>query len=276
MRAWRADLVHAHDARSHALGIIALLRNSRVPLVVTRRVAFQPRSVRLKYGPRVAKFIAVSEAVKRAMIAGGVEDERITVVHSGISLPQVVEARDWRKTLGWPVDTVICGVVGAMTAEKGVNALGEIASSIPRETRDRMRLVMLGGSREGDREIGGVKSHFAGFVTDIENAIAGLDVLLHPSSTEGLGTSIIDAMALGVPPVAFNVGGIPEVVEHGVSGLLAPAGDYAGFGRNAAILVTDSTLRERLGEASRKRGKSFDAAQMTKGTEAVYQEVLPG
>ena len=62
----------------------------------------------------------------------------------------------------------------------------------------------------------------AGFVEDIIPAVAGLDVLWHPSRAEGLGTSVIDAMALGVPPIAFAVGGITEVVEHEFSGLLVP------------------------------------------------------
>jgi glycosyltransferase involved in cell wall biosynthesis len=247
-----------------------------VPLVVTRRVAFQPRSVRLKYGPRVAKFIAVSNAVRRAMMAGGIDESRIEVVPSGIAMIQSIEPRDWRKELSWPADAVLCGIVGAMTAEKGIDALTEIAANIPASAREKARLVLLGGSVQGKRTIGGIEAHLAGFVTEIENAIAGLDILFHPSSSEGLGTSIIDAMAVGVPPVAFQVGGIPEVIEPGVNGLLAPAADMKAFGKNAALLIEDADLRARLGARARERAKSFDAESMTKGTEAVYNEVLRG
>ena len=276
MRAWGVDIVHAHDARSHALGIIALLRTSSLPLVVTRRVAFQPRSVKLKYGPRVSQFIAISNAVKSAMIAGGVEPNRIDVVHSGIAIPETVNPRDWRAELGWAGDSVIAGVVGAMTPEKGVESLAEIFSAMSATARKRARVVLLGGSTKGSREIAGVQSHFAGFVTEIENAIAGLDILFHPSSTEGLGTSIIDAMAQGVPPVAFDVGGIPEVIQHDANGLLARKGDVKSFAANASRLVLDSEVRTRLGEAARTKARTFDAATMTKGTEAVYHKVLRG
>jgi glycosyltransferase involved in cell wall biosynthesis len=276
MHAWRIDLVHAHDARSHAVGIIALLRNSRVPLVVTRRVAFQPRSVRLKYGPRVARFIAISNAVREAMIGGGIDPSRIAVVHSGIQLPGSIQRRNWRAELDWPDDSIVAGVVGAMTAEKGLGALEQIAPSLPEAVRRRLRIVLLGGSTVGSMSIGGIESHSAGFVTDIENAIAGLDILLHPSSSEGLGTSIIDAMALGVPPLAFRVGGIPEVIEDSVTGLLAPPGDMKAFGKNISRLAEDAGLRAKLGAAAGDRAKDFSADAMTKGTEAVYQEVLPG
>ena len=82
-------------------------------------------------------------------------------------------------------------------------------------------------------EIGGVAGYSAGFVEDIIPAVAGMDVLWHPARAEGLGTAVIDAMALGVPPVAFAVGGIAEVVVDESSGLLVPAGNITAFARAA-------------------------------------------
>lgn len=277
MRTWSVDMVHAHDARSHALAMIALIGRTSIPLVVTRRVPFTPRSVRVKYGRRVARFIAISNAVRNAMIAGGIDGDRISVVHSGIAIRSTpATPRDWRSELAWPENTVLCGIVGAMTAEKGIESLSGIGPALPRETRDRVRVLLLGGSETGQREAGGMIVHAAGFVTDIDPAIAGLDVLWHPSRAEGLGTSVIDAMSLGVPPVAFRTGGIPEVVEHEKSGLLVAPGDFPGFAAAAARLAEDVELRARLAEGARFRAKTFDAAEMTKGTEAVYNDLLSG
>ena len=277
MRAWSIDLVHAHDARSHALAMIALLGRPTLPLVVTRRVPFPPRSVRLKYGPRVTRFIAISNAVRDAMAGGGVDESRISVVHSGIATrTEPVSPRDWRTELGWDSDTVVCGIVGAMTAEKGLDSLEPIGSSMPAESRHRARIVLIGGTAGAAVDAGGLEVHSAGFVGDIDPAIAGLDVLWHPSRAEGLGTSVIDAMSLGVPPVAFAVGGLPEVIEHGVSGLLVPPGDFRAFASSAARLIDDPALRASLGEGARARSARFDALEMTKGTEAVYDEVLSG
>jgi glycosyltransferase involved in cell wall biosynthesis len=276
MRAWRADVVHAHDARSHALGLLAVL-GSRTPLVVTRRVAFPPKSAGLKYGERVNKFIAISNAVRDAMIGRGIASDRIQVIHSGVALPNPdVIARDWRSELGWPADSVIAGVIGAMTAEKGIDSLEAIAAALPVETRKKTRFLFLGGSRRGAAEIGGVTSHFAGFVDSIEPATAGIDILLHPSRTEGLGTSVIDAMALGIPPVTFNVGGLPEVVENNASGILVPAGDIAAFADAAGRLMEDVPLRRKLGDAARARSRQFGADRMTEQTEMVYQGVITG
>jgi glycosyltransferase involved in cell wall biosynthesis len=247
------------------------------PLVVTRRVSLIPKSVRVKYGNRVAHFIAVSAAVKDAMERGGIDPQRITVVHSGVEQPPAsLVSRNWRKELGWPADSVICGVVGAMTAEKGVADLGAIAHHLASDARARARLILLGGERRGLIEIGGVTAFSAGFVEDIIPAVAGLDVLWHPSRAEGLGTSVIDAMALGVPPIAFAVGGIPEVVEHDSSGLLVPPGDLPAFARAAETLIADSAARARLSAAARGRARKFSAETMTRETEAVYYQLVFG
>jgi hypothetical protein len=114
LKAWRPDLVHAHDARAHAVALAALVGRRTIPLVVTRRVAFVPRG-RIKYGPRVARFIAISNAVKDALVAGGVDAQRIDVVYSGVPKPVIQRVRDWRNECGWPAETVLCGVVGAMS-----------------------------------------------------------------------------------------------------------------------------------------------------------------
>lgn len=269
-------MVHAHDARSHALAMLAVIGRRDMPLIVTRRVPFPPKSVRLKYGDRVTRFIAISNAVRDAMAGGGIDPGRITVVHSGVAARhEPVAPRDWKAELGWPTDSVICGVVGAMTAEKGIDSLSAVVEGLPESIRRRAGLVLIGGTAH-HFPFRGIRAHFAGFVNDIDPAVAGLDVLWHPARAEGLGTSVIDAMALGVPPIAFAVGGIPEVIEHGISGLLCPAGDTGAFARAATRLIDDPGLRTRLAAGARARAKTFDAAEMTRGTEAVYQQVLRG
>ena len=273
VRAWRPDVVHAHDARGHALAITALL-GTDVPLVVTRRVAFQPRRVRFKYGRRIARFIAISEAVRDAMVRGGIDRGRIDVVFSGVPTPVVPHPRDWRRECSWPAGTVLCGVVGAMTVEKGVGLLAEVAGRLPDALRARVRLVLLGGSSSGRCSIGGIDAYRAGFVDEIHAAMAGLDMLWHPSSAEGLGTAVIDAMALGVPPIAFAVGGLVELVQHERNGLLVRLGDLPGFATAAARLIEDERLRKRLGEAGPVRAAEFDVASMVEGTERVYRRVL--
>jgi len=273
IRAWRADLVHAHDARSHAIALAALVGRRRIPLVVTRRVAFVPRG-RIKYGKRVARFIAISHAVRDALIAGGVELSRIDVVHSGVPTPVVDKARNWRRECGWPDESVICGVVGAMTVEKGIDLLDSIARQLPDEARDRVRLVLLGGASAGMTTIGGIPAMRAGFVDEVHPAMAGLDVLWHPATSEGLGTAVIDAMSLRVPPIAFKVGGLPELIIDHECGILVPPGDTASFATAATELVRDPMLRKSLGDKGPTQASNFSVAKMAEGTLQTYARVL--
>ncbi|MBL8961351.1 MAG: glycosyltransferase family 4 protein [Gemmatimonadetes bacterium] len=273
IKAWRPDIVHAHDARSHALAMVALLGLPRIPLVVTRRVAFVPRG-RLKYGRRVSRFIAISQAVRNALVTGGVSEDRIDVVYSGVPAQRPEAHRDWRTELGWPPDAVICGLVGAMTSEKGTSLLEEITRQLSPTARSRCRLVLLGGRGAGLEEVSGVPCYRAGFVDAIGPAVAGLDVLWHPSAAEGLGTSVIDAMALRVPPVAFAVGGLPELIASGESGLLVPPGDVTAFASAASQLIEGTELRQALGSAGPGQAARFGVEAMVEGNEAVYRAVL--
>jgi glycosyltransferase involved in cell wall biosynthesis len=270
---WRADLVHAHDARAHAIALASLLVRRHIPLIVTRRVAFVPRG-RIKYGRRVARFIAISRAVRQALIDGGVDPDRIDVVHSGVPTPIVDRPRNWRRECGWPDESVVCGVVGAMTVEKGIALLDEIARQMPDEARRLTRLVLLGGASAGMTTIGGVAAMRAGFVDEVHPAMAGLDVLWHPATSEGLGTAVIDAMALRVPPVAFRVGGLPELIVDQECGLLVQAGDTRRFADATSLLVRDRDLRTRLGDAGPAQAAKFSVAQMAEGTARVYERVL--
>ena len=111
-------------------------------------------------------------------------------------------------------------------------------------------------------------------IDEIHAAMAGLDILLHPSNAEGLGTAVIDAMALGVPPIAFQVGGLPELIQHERSGLLVPAGDTAAFAEATARLVLDSTARAAMAAAGPERATQFSVDRMVQGTQRVYDAVI--
>jgi L-malate glycosyltransferase len=273
VRTWKPDIVHAHDARGHAIALAALIGRREVPLIVTRRVTFTPKG-RLKYGKRVARFIAISRAVRDALHLGGVDPARIDVVYSGVPAPNVQHSRDWRAERSWSRDHTIVGLVGAMTSEKGVHRLVEIANAVQPDVAARIRLVLLGGSASGPDRIGQFEAYRAGFVYDPHAAMSGFDLLLHPSSAEGLGTALIDAMALSVPPIAFAVGGIPELVVDGEVGVLVPPNDVAAFARAVERLVTQESERRLLGGRGPSRAAQFAVDRMIGGTKQVYARVL--
>jgi len=103
--------------------------------------------------------------------------------------------------------------------------------------------------------------------------MAGLDVLWHPASEEGLGTVLIDALGLEVPPIAFDVGGVGEIIQSEKNGLLVPYGDLQGFA-SAHMSLLDPMRRQKLANEGPSRAAVFSVEAMRDGVERVYQRVL--
>lgn len=116
--------------------------------------------------------------------------------------------------------------------------------------------------------------HFAGFRDDVPAILPALDVLLFTSKEEGLGSSILEAWACGVPVVATAAGGIPELVQDGETGLLAPVGDAAALARAVERVLSTPSLRAALVAAATSRLAAFGAGRMAEGVLAVYREVV--
>ena len=270
---WRPDVVHAHDRRGHALAIASLLaRRVTVPLVVTCRIVARPRGL-VRFGPRVARFIAISGAVRDALVTGGIAPERVTVAYPGVATTLEGRPRDWRRECGWERTTLLAGVIGPLTTAGASERLAALMRSIPRDVADRIALVVLGGHASGAGTIGGVRAFRAGFVHDVPHALAGLDLLLHPGGAEGLGTAVIEGMALGVPTVAVAAGGLGEIIEDGRNGLLCAPDDEAAFAAAVSQLVGDSTRRRILGAAGPERAKSFSPDRMVEAVLAAYSDL---
>ncbi len=271
---WRPHLVHAHDRRGHALALTALLgRRSAVPLMVTCRIVARPRGL-IRFGPRVARFIAISAAVRDALVSGGIAEGRITVAYPGVSTALASRPRDWRRECDWPAATLVAGVIGPLSNDRASERLATLVSAIPRATAERLALVVLGGHSSGHGTIGGVRAYRAGFVHDVPHALAGLDLLLHPGGAEGLGTAVIEGMALGVPTVAVATGGLGEIIEDGRNGLLVAPDDDAAFALGVAGLVDDPTRRRTLGAGGPERARAFGPDRMVDAVLSAYRDLL--
>jgi glycosyltransferase involved in cell wall biosynthesis len=232
----RFDIVHAHDARSHSLA--APLPGP--PLVVARRVAFPiargPAS-RWKYG-RAAHFIAVSEFVRGRLLEAGIEPARISVAPDGVELPAEVAP---------PADPPRVVAVATSDPMKG---------SV---------LALQAAGRAG------VPVHFA---SDLALELPGAFLLVYITHQEGLGSAALLAMAAGVPVVANRVGGLPEIIEDGVTGLLVENTVESIAGAIRRLLDAPGEAR-RMGLAGRERvAARFTVEIMVEKTLAVYRKVL--
>ena len=283
----RPDVLHAHDPHAVALSSLALsfLTSGKCPaLVASRRVAFHLKGhafSRWKYH-QVDCFVAASHAIHQMLIGDGIDPDRVVTVYEGIDLERVeaepavnIHAEFWL-----PTQAPIVGAVAALTQEKGHKYLIDAAALVVRDVPDA-RFVILG---EGDLRPGlerqvkdlHLDKHIVlpGFRADILSFVKSFDVFVMSSLFEGLGTSLLDAMALSKPTVASDTGGIPEVVSHGETGLLVPPRDSRELASAITKLLKDPERRERMGRAGRERvARLFSAEQMVEKTLGVYRNL---
>lgn len=286
VRQFGSSLVHAHDAHAHTMAWLAtILWGLDRPLVVSRRVAFPPsRSLptRKKYlHPAVARVLCVSDHVRAQMRNWGMPAERLAVVYDGVDLERFRQHDTPRlhALAGWPDGVPVVGYVGALTEEKDLvtwlRAAARVAAAHPEV---HFALIGDGPQRAAlealahDQGIA-TRTWFAGFRDDVAALLPSFRVLLFTSSSEGLGTTLLDAMAAGVAVVATRAGGIPEVVQHEQTGLLAPVGNAELLASHVVRLLEAETLRQRLVEAARQRVRHFSKEEMARRTFACYQSV---
>src|SRR5690606_13164565 len=216
----------------------------------------------LKYRHGVDLFVTVSEAIRRVLEQDGVDPARITCVHSGIDLARITDAPDrreeLRRELGVPPDHALVANVAHMADHKGQRYLIEAMPAIL-AARPRTVVAIIGdGELRGDLEALAARLgvtaqlRLPGFRSDVPSLLKALDVFVMPSHMEGLGTSVLDAMAAGVPVVGTRAGGMPESIEDGVTGLLCDVRDPAGIAAAVLRLLDDPALGARLAEAARR------------------------
>ena len=288
LRARRVDVVHCHSARAHAVGVPAARIAGVRAVIVSRRVAEpvaqHPLSA-LKYQLPVDRYLCVSRAVMETLRAAGVPASRLALVPSGVVLsppPVTGEQISVRTLIGAPELAPVVVTPAALTAEKRHEDLLEAAQAVLRQVPE-VRFVWLGeGPRRAELErlrdrLGLSQRVFlVGFRPDARALVAQCTVAALASELEGIATALIEAQADGVPVVATRVGGIPEVVEDGVSGRLVPARDPGAL---AAALIEALTQQGRAlswAEQARLGVMQFDIERTAERTLEEYRRALEG
>jgi glycosyltransferase involved in cell wall biosynthesis len=283
----RPDVVHAHDPHGIAMAALALsfAGGAAAPvLVASRRVDFHLKGnslSRWKYR-QVDCFIAASEMIRRLLVADGIPAERTTTVHEGIDVEHVAAAGpvNLHEAFWLPHQAPIVGNVAALVPHKGQRYLIDAAHLVVQHVPDA-RFVILGEGELRDHLERQIREHhlekhvlLPGFRTDVLGCIKGFDLFAMSSVTEGLGTSLLDAMACGKATVATDTGGIPEVVEPGVTGTLVAPRDSRAMAAAIVALLSDASLRQRMGAAGLARVRArFTVERMIAETAAAYGRV---
>jgi glycosyltransferase involved in cell wall biosynthesis len=284
------DVIHAHDPHGVAMASLALSLGSstaqgRAPrLVASRRVDFHLKGnsfSRWKYR-QVEAFLAASEAIRQMLVADGVPAERTVTVHEGIDVDHVAAAPpvNVHEAFWLPHQAPVVGNVAALVPHKGQRYLIEAAHLVVQEVPDA-RFIVLGEGELREHLEKQVHEHhlekhvlLPGFRTDVLGCIKGFDLFVMSSVTEGLGTSLLDAMACGRPIIATRAGGIPEIVEDGISGTLVPPRDAAALAAAIVRALKDEGWRRRMGDAGLARVRErFTVDRMVSETAAVYRRL---
>jgi glycosyltransferase involved in cell wall biosynthesis len=287
------DLVHAHLPYAAIGARLALAGPGRPRLVYTEHnvwQSYQPPTywANLLTFARNDHVFTVSDQVRASIrYPGGLRRLRLppleTLYHGldRAALDAPAPSGRVREELGIPPLAPVVVTVANFRHEKGHEHLLRAAELVRRSVPD-VRFVLVGQGplegqvrREAERLELGDTVIFAGYREDVLRLVAAVDVFALSSLHEGLSIALIEAMALGKPPVVTRVGGLPELVEDRRHGLLVPPADPPALAAGIVSVLQDPALAERLGRAARRRAADFDIRTTLRRTEEVYAELVP-
>ena len=253
---WRPTIVHAHSRRGADIyGQLAARLATRARVVLTRRVDNPIRGgffddMRFSYLPDW--IVAVSKGIRRVLLQAGVPPERMSQIYSAID-PKLyrvpADPEEVKQAYGIAQESHVVAVIAQLIERKGHRVLIEAAPQIL-QTYPNVRFLFLGEGDERAQLEALVRTKglserviFAGHCDEVGRALNAIDVLVHPALIEGFANVALQAMAAEIPVVSSAVGGMPESVRDGETGLLVPPGDPQALAAAVLRLLGDRALR---------------------------------
>ena len=297
VRAERYDLIHCHGARGNLMGAM-LGRRTGLPVITTvhsdYRLDYLGRPFsRLTYGTintialRFLDYrIGVSDAMTDLLISRGFDPDKLFTIYNGLDFsprPAAMSREDYLRSCGLSFDetSVVVGIAARLDAVKDVGTLVR-GFSKAYETHKNLRLLIAGEGGQG-QELRALAAqllpadvyHFCGWIQDTDTFYHALDVNALTSLSETFPYAITEGARAGLATVSSRVGGIPYLIEHGVTGLLFEAGDDEGLARQLSALAADPTLRQHLGERLHAKAESEFSLESTLRRQLdIYEAVL--
>jgi glycosyltransferase involved in cell wall biosynthesis len=282
------DILHLFSNKALQNGLAAS-RGLPVKIVAYRGIVgnvsfFSPVSWLRFLNPRIDRIVCVADAVRDFFLAMRpkflrMPPERLVTIYKGHSLDWYRAAPADLMTAGVPAEAFAIACVANYRPRKGIEVLVDAFGRLP----PHAHLLLIGGGMDAPRLARAIAAsaaaeriHVLGYRSDAPALTAACRAFVLPSTKrEGLARSLIEAMAYGVPPVVTNCGGNPELVVHGVSGLVVPVADAAALAAAIQSLCDNEALRARLGAAARERiGRDFRIEDTIAKTLALYRSLV--
>lgn len=281
---FETDIIHIHSSHAHAIAVWAYYLGNKTNLVLSRKVDF-PISKnflsRVKYNcPAIKKIICVSNAINSIMQKDIVDKTKCITIYDGIDTAKFkTKSKKLRSEFSISEDVKIIASTAALADHKDyptfIEAIKRIGISISAHyfiigdgpLRNNIEDLVIANNLEH-------KVTFTGFRTDINELLPELDVFVLSSKTEGLGSSILDAYACRVPVICTNAGGIPEIVENEITGLMSEVGDANALAKNIIRIVSNEELKNTIIDNAFVKVKDFDKKIMAEQTLLVYKNII--
>ena len=293
LRVTRAELLHTHTAKAGTVGRCAARTVNPRPRtvhtfhghVMDGYFSAPVRRAFLEVERRLARqtdvLVAISEEIRTELLDLGIgRPDQYRVIPLGFDLAPFLEVAgqrgELRRRLGLAPDVPLVGIIGRLVPIKDVVTLFEAVARLPEV---HLAVVGDGELRESlQARVGRMglahRVHFTGWITDVASVMSDVDVVALTSRNEGTPVSLIEAAACGRPVVATTVGGVPMVVDHGVTGFLVPRGDPVAFAEYLGRLVADPETRRRMGTAGRTRvAERFSQDRLLRDIRELYAEL---
>ena len=290
LRSWPPDLIQAHGGEALKYAVAAT--GPRRPPIVYRRIGSvsgwlsggPKRAVYRQLVRRASRVVAVADSIRDETVeAFRLPPERVVTIPNGVSLDRLEPAGGrgpTRAALGVAPEATVVLSLGALSWEK--DPLGHLAASAPllRERHQAVHLFAGDGPLRADLEAAARREGVAASVrvlgsrADVGDLLAASDLMLFASRTEGMPASVIEAGVAGLPVVGVALTGVPEVVEHGVTGLLVQPGDHDGLRAALAKALDDGALRAAMGEAAAERcRRRYGIQTIAAAYRSLYEEL---
>lgn len=281
------DIIHLHSRRgADTLGGLASLGLGK-KVVLTRRVD-NPESkvvVGLKYS-LYDKVVTISKGIRDVLLSEGLDKSKIECVPSAVDTEkysQNCNEKWFRGEFKLQSYSKVVGMTAQFIERKGHRYLLQAIPAVLEQTPDVVFLFLGKGPLLEQIKSRVLASHFkdhvifAGFRKDLDRILPCLTVLIHPAEMEGLGVSLLQAAASGVPIIATDVGGIPEIVKDKVNGYLIPVKNTAAISEALNAILTDLDAARKMGVKGREIVESaFSIEAMVEGNMKIYRELVQG